>query len=107
MVTCSTATGRLSSRMRQRGDVSPRHPQAWTTWGSDVTAERGTWRRWSVGLSGLEFRTRARARRVVPISELLFGTLTKTRVVLSLLLDLPRLPARLWRHGQAVAGRGP
>jgi hypothetical protein len=37
----------------------------------------------------------ARAReRVVPISELVFGTLTKTGVVLRRLLDLPRLPAR-------------
>jgi hypothetical protein len=37
----------------------------------------------------------ARAReRVVPISELVFATLTQTGVVLSLLLELPRLPAR-------------
>jgi len=37
----------------------------------------------------------ARAReRVVPISELVFGTLTQNRSSLSLLWDLPRLPAR-------------
>ena len=36
-------------------------------------------------------RARAREKRVVPISELVFGALT--HIVLSRLLDLPRLPA--------------
>ena len=45
-------------------------------------------------LDAAEPAFRARARRIVPISELVFGALTQTGVVLSLFLDLPRLPAR-------------
>ena len=47
----------------------------------DVARARRRWMREQGGISppGAEFRTRGRARRVVPISELVFGTLAQKR----------------------------